>query len=410
MTHIAITNNTGYRNRGCAALVTSLIAGLQKNFNCPTLSLHTNDPFYDRWNLPDVKTYISYPTLISNHSASLLVNKGLYKLCHASEFIFPSTLMSLNKNIFRDISAADLILPTGGDVFTSDYKNLRKHLYPFLHTRKQNICMIGHTIGPFTKADELYFKKCISRAKVITCRDLESYEYLNSLNIDIPTYHTADLAFTLEATNIHIAEKHLASHYGLNLDKTNLISISVSQGISRYSGSSENSYLSTMLKTVNVLTSRGYTILLIPHVIERNPNNNDVIACKYILENCEEPSLCRVLSLEYTAQDYKAFIGLSKLLVGARTHAIIAALSQSIPAVCIAYSRKGMGIMADCIGSDMAKQLTIPIAMLNEENIIGAIDCALTNAPIKFLEPTLKQRANQNFEILKAISQELRLD
>ena len=54
---------------------------------------------------------------------------------------------------------------------------------------------------------------------------------------------------------------------------------------------------------------------------------------------------------EYNQHEIKYVIGKCDFLIGARMHACIAAVSQCVPAVCVAYSDKFIGVMG-AIGVD----------------------------------------------------------
>jgi polysaccharide pyruvyl transferase WcaK-like protein len=88
-------------------------------------------------------------------------------------------------------------------------------------------------------------------------------------------------------------------------------------------------------------------VLLVPHVlspsraIEDDPN-----ACRQLYDKLSDkyPSRIFLTQGEYNHNDIKYIIGLCDFFIGSRMHACIAALSQSIPAVGIAYSKKFHGV------------------------------------------------------------------
>lgn len=399
---IAITNNTGLRNRGCEALVVSLIDGIERCFDTKIeFDLHSNDPTYDRWRLSNrVKIFPSYLTLTPNHFKSLTLNKVIYNFLGIAERFLPNSISNYSTQQLQSLYAADLVLPTGGDIITSDYGNLRKHLSSIVSLEKRKAALIAHTIGPFTKNDENYFKRAVDNLFLITVRETESFEYLKSLNLDVPLHLTADVAFNLKPASAEWAESILRNRFGIDVTQSKLVGLSVSEGVIRYSKLERARYFDELNEFVKRLNTDGYTVLLIPHVMERNPNNNDLIACEELHCSLSDSRMCRVMSGEFTAAQFKGIIGLTDCLLGARTHATIASMSQGIPTVSIAYSRKAYGIMSDVFGTAMGGELTVSAADISADKLESCFKYALSLG--KFTENALKMKAlaNKNFDLL----------
>ncbi len=76
---------------------------------------------------------------------------------------------------------------------------------------------------------------------------------------------------------------------------------------------------------------------------------------------------------DYNQHEIKYVIGKCDLLIGARMHACIAAVSQCIPAVCVAYSDKFTGVMA-AIGVD---SIVADARKLDEREMLKFIENSL---------------------------------
>src|SRR3546814_17723345 len=100
-------------------------------------------------------------------------------------------------------------------------------------------------------------------------------------------------------------------------------------------------------------------------------------------------------------RSYKGIIGLCEALVGARTHATIASMSQGLPTVSVAYSRKAWGIMRDYYGEKLGQALTVDVADLDRERLREAFDKALGNGRTPHLAAEMKRRAMLNFKRVK---------
>jgi colanic acid/amylovoran biosynthesis protein len=399
---VAITNSTGLRNRGVEALVVSLIQGLKRNLpGTIELDVHTNDPSYDKWRLEGVATVRpSYLTLTPNHPRSSTLNRVAYSGMRVLERLIPQRLAGFPIRQLNALHEAELVLPTGGDIITSDYANLRKHLSSIVGLDKKKAALIGHTIGPFTKADEAYFRKSLQNLFLITVRESESFEYLKSLNLDIPLHLTADVAFGLTPAPAEVCRRFLLTRYGIDTATTKLVSLSVSEGVIRYSKLERSKYFQELTEFVNRLNARGYLVILIPHVTERNPNNNDLIACEELHSKLMDARMCRIISGEYSAAQLKGIIGLSECLLGARTHATIAAMSQGFPTVSVAYSRKAYGIMSDVFGPELGANLTIAATDLSADALESGFERAMASGEFSEAATRMKQKAELNYTLL----------
>lgn len=394
---IALTNLTGARNRGVEALAASTMHGIQQLFGESTIAwrLHTNDPLYDAWRYRSfkAKTFFSYLTNTPEHTRLKWFNNLLYSTLSLTEKTLPKRLKMLCSQ--QDVRKADLTICSGGDIFTSDYNNLKKHLaYPII-SRKTYLC--SHTIGPFMNSDERYFLKCAGNIDAISVRETISYDYLHSiLPKDIRLELVADVAFSLPLDQA-LGKKILHDH--LHLEEQ-FVAISISKGLARYSNISETAYMDVFVQFCDQLIEAGYHILLVPHVTERNPNNNDLIISRELIDRVSAPEKCRILSFEYSASEIKSVISHAKALVGARTHATIASMSQCIPTVSIAYSRKAYGIVKDVYG-DSYDKVIVDAKEISAARLSDAFSAAMANTINAKTVESIKQLSLKNFSIAK---------
>ena len=396
--YISITNVTGGRNRGVEALVYSTMFGIEELIGTNSINwhLHTNDPLYDDWRYSDkhVTTHFSYLTNTSEHFKSKLINKAFYQALSLGERFIPKRY-DLAKSQTA-LKASDLVICSGGDIFTSDYNNLRKHLSYPLVSKKSYLC--SHTIGPFKKEDEIYFKKCIDNISAISVREKISYEYVKNLvGNETRVECVADVAFSLPSNEI-LGKKILQHH--LVLEDEKFVAVSVSKGVIRYSGLDESSYIKEFSKFLDYLTNEGYIVILIPHVCERNPNNNDLMICRTVLDSMKHPKKARIMAYEYSAVEFKSVIRHASALIGARTHATIASMSQLVPTVSIAYSRKAYGIVEEVYG-DSFQDVIVDAQDVSCSRLITSFNKALSINIESNRVANLKQLSKKNFSIAK---------
>jgi polysaccharide pyruvyl transferase WcaK-like protein len=89
-------------------------------------------------------------------------------------------------------------------------------------------------------------------------------------------------------------------------------------------------------------------VLLVPHVYgEVHGSESDTVASRQVylkLQGRYGPQL-RFIQARYSEGEVKSLIGRCNFFIGSRMHACIAAVSQGVPAVPIAYSNKFVGVM-----------------------------------------------------------------
>jgi polysaccharide pyruvyl transferase WcaK-like protein len=109
------------------------------------------------------------------------------------------------------------------------------------------------------------------------------------------------------------------------------------------------------------MQQEGAAVLLVPHVVSarkgdapprksiaktRYREQSDSIACERLYERVarKHPGRIFIVRGRYNHNETKYIIGLCDFFIGSRMHACIAALSQGIPAVGVAYSGKFHGV------------------------------------------------------------------
>jgi hypothetical protein len=104
----------------------------------------------------------------------------------------------------------------------------------------------------------------------------------------------------------------------------------------------------------------GARLLLVPHVISRTPpladlsqlnlyrDVSDSVACRVVMKMLQPRYGQSVgcLGWPYDAGQTKHFAGQCDFFIGARMHACIGAISQCVPTVTLAYSKKALGVLS----------------------------------------------------------------
>lgn len=396
-----ITNMTGARNGGCEALVASIILGLQRQFPPSSLSLklESADCDYDRLTFgPAFEDYLSSDPLPKPRWTP-----SRQRAFYSAIARFLKVRDSRRWPATRAMLRADLLIATGGDVFTSDYGGFSRHAR--ILNVGTPVALLAQTIGPFNAEDSKRFGTSLENIRLCTVRESESYDYLTSAFPQLEVEQTADVAFLLPRTDMETVFRIMKDEHHFEVQGRRLVGLSVSTGILSYrAGLSPDHYTRELAAFVDDVNRSGASVVLIPHVKERAVKNNDVYACQNVLRAVKRPKDNLLLSLPtLTASDYKGVIGQCEALVGARTHATIASMSQGLPTVSIAYSRKAWGIMKDYYGPKIGAELTLDVSALKADTLSQALANAVANGNTPDTAQEMKMRALRNFERLGAV-------
>ena len=253
----------------------------------------------------------------------------------------------------------------GGDSF-SDIYGLKKLAFGSLPAivallLNKKLVLLPQTYGPYKS----YLSKriaglVIKRSTHILSRDKESLEILGTVlgrKINNKVVHFCpDVAFILDS--IRPKQPHIHPAIKQNLDAL-LIGFNVN-GLLYHGGYTRNNmfglkfdYRLFVHKLISRLMEKTKAhILLIPHTFGIPGNiNSDPDACHYTMESLKDRYKDRLhmVTKKYDQHEIKGIIGFCDFFIGSRMHACIAAMSQRIPTVGVAYSKKFRGVF-DSIG------------------------------------------------------------
>lgn len=255
-----------------------------------------------------------------------------------------------------EIDAADLCVAlAGGDSF-SDIYGFRRFLYVCLPQvlvllRKKRLVLLPQTIGPFESVAARWLAGWITRrAERVHARDKASAKLADELlqGTGRKAGFTRDMAFALRPAEPRGGFPELA---GRGPDARPLVGLNVSGLLLRggYTGANmfglRGDYAELMMAIATMFRGERFDaeLLLISHVT--GAGESDVEACRRIGEGLAERGVrARVADGGYDHREVKGLIGHCDFFLGSRMHACIAALSQGVPAVGLAYSRKFAGV------------------------------------------------------------------
>jgi polysaccharide pyruvyl transferase WcaK-like protein len=282
----------------------------------------------------------------------------------------------------RKVAEADIALAiSGGDSF-SDIYGMRRLLYVSLPqflvlALSKPLVLLPQTYGPFeSRRSRILAGAILKRASRIFARDRTSLDVaLGMLSTSATTAEFSfDMGFALEP--LPPPPSMLGPIASLDPARP-IVGLNVS-GLLYMGGYSQDNMFGLKIPYAQLLTEivrslvSGFDcqFLLIPHVFGDSPEN-DVSACRRFRGELSEDLRARVVLMDgvWDQSQIKYVIGKCHFFIGSRMHACIAALSQSVPAVGLAYSMKFEGVFRS-VG---VPQLVLDLARTSQGEVLAQI-------------------------------------
>ncbi len=268
-------------------------------------------------------------------------------------------LWSKNPWLREVLSASAHFSLAGGDSF-SDIYGLRRFLYVSLPQllvllMHRPLVLLPQTYGPFGSLPSRFVARWIlRRACRVFSRDEEGVEIIRKLvgTRGPSVTFVPDLGFCMEPGSLDasIREELGALHKSGSLVGLNISSLLWMGG---YTGDNmfglKESYPALTRSLVEYLVKElGVRVLFVPHVCGgAHSQEDETRICRSLLAEMEPRFGERIVYLDYALdhRQMKSMIGQCDIFIGSRMHACIAAVSQGVPAACLAYSAKFEGAM-----------------------------------------------------------------
>lgn len=354
----------GTDNMGVGALASGAISILSKRYpdaeirfldygHQPTVSIVYVDG--KRLQVSLVNLRFSWKIFLWNNVVYLLVLSGLNRLFDER---FSQRMTQKNQwiNAIRDADLA--VAVSGGDSF-SDIYGLGRFFYVYLPqllvvSLGTKLVLLPQTIGPFrTGLARRLAKQLMRRAQRVYSRDRAGVRDAQSMlgSERERARFCYDLGFILEPRR---PQRHddLDDLVSLKRGGHVLVGLNVS-GLLLMGGYDRSNafdlkvdYRSLIEKMIEFLVRvKDADVVLIPHVFGEQAESDAMASASIHAELKDRyPGRLTCIRGRYDQNEIKYLIGQCDFFVGARMHACIAALSQAIPAIGIAYSQKFLGV------------------------------------------------------------------
>lgn len=247
MPSIVLTAINTLRNRGVEALALSILEGVRAEFGPEAqITLLTRDVEGAQESLSH--RGITDVTILPDSAYAPKVEAGtLDKLKFKAKRALRMQVLKKLTPAEQALAAADLVLVSGGDVFSSDYGIMERYLrqYDQPIANGTPVYFLAQSIGPFTNPAEKASFTEIAKKSWFTVRETISEKYLTE-DLGIPAERvklSADPAFLLTVPDAVQAE--MMAEYGL--EPGSYATAAVSRGISEFKGLSHEEHLEAWL-------------------------------------------------------------------------------------------------------------------------------------------------------------------
>lgn len=375
----------GSKNRGCEAIVRSAAHLLKDSGEIASLSLSSREPETDKI-IPDLDVvHFDQRMAVDKFSLQGLRNAVNVKLFNDDSLAY----RIMHESIIKLIPEYDVFLSIGGDNYCYGEQPGIYEIDRQIKKAGKKLVLWGASIG----------EEDLSEAKI---NDLKSFDLLlvretiteqNLKKAGIPNVKlVADGAFLMEKSELPLPP-------GWQEGKT--VGFNFSPLVLKKNPESKKAAFALIQ---HILDTTDLTVCFVPHVII--PGNDDYQILQEFEQNFKDSGRTILLPNNLNATEYKGYIARMKFFIGARTHATIAAYSNSVPTMVLGYSVKSKGIAKDIFGTEKLvldlSEISDPAKLIAGFEEMKSEEHELRNI-LSDKIPELKQRARKAKEYLLAL-------
>lgn len=325
----------GVYNYGCEAIVRGTAASVRAAWPGARVVYASPRPADDRMRLRGVDLEV-VPRPLQRYSTRNIVRT----LCRVAGIEHYPCVDSLA--LLKGVST---VLSIGGDIYTLKEDGGFDPTVPAFGDaavkRGATYILWGASVGPFEAnvRARRYFRQHLARVSLIAAREPRSMSYLGSLGITHNVRGCPDPAFSVAPELCKgDAPRRRQPTIAINLSPLSL----------GFAGVSEQRACSEQAQAIEeVLEEFGASVVLVPHVVCDSESTDDDLRYLRNVRNAIRPDLRRRVDL---LDSDPGFIGAKQVLVcadlviAARMHCAINAISAHVPTVFLAYSQKAFGM------------------------------------------------------------------
>lgn len=327
---INIYANGSAGNHGCEALTRSLYKILSPVGKIKFYSLNREEDYH--YGLGDLTAIDSLIPKV-HHS---WLKYQVYRIKQHFNYSDARHFKLLYEEFVKRVNPEEVYLSAGGDNYSYGNNTWLECLNEGINNRGGRTALIGCSILEQIKDKRMIAD--LSRYHTIIARESISFEALMNAGVRSNIMLCPDPAFQLDCSFLSLPNGFQEKNtVGINVSPM-VIGRELSNGI----------LLSNYIELVKyILATTDMQIALIPHVVWSHTDDRKPLLSLY--EMFRETNRV-VMIKDHNAEELKGFIARCRFMVAARTHASIAAYSQSVPTLVVGYSVKSKGIAKDIFG------------------------------------------------------------
>ena len=277
----------------------------------------------------------------------------------------------------RDAKNYDCILVLGGDDYAETYDDKKyalkmlKQLNNF--NKKTKLIMIGQTIGPYTGKRKKYAKKLFKNINLYTRDDVSSKYIKEELNAQPKI--SRDLAWVdLKLQSKFEKEyKEVLKQYDLVGEEYIVI---VGTGLAKWYCNNEENFYNSFIKIIENIKKKypKKKIVWLSHVTTAKPELSDNTMLEQLNERYNKYIDNNLITIKKSILPVEAriILGHAHFTLTCRMHAAVSSYQMGKPAICLSYSPKYRGVIAN--GLDMEEMvIEAKNDELWEQDIVGNV-------------------------------------
>jgi polysaccharide pyruvyl transferase WcaK-like protein len=228
------------------------------------------------------------------------------------------------------------------------------------------VVMFPNSVGPFrTFMGRMISRLALNACNIILVREPNSYRIVESLGIDTPKVLTFDTTWTFKSSNSSQVKVNRRPCIGVSLGFYAKVfsDVEIRKQAAVYAEAFDE-----------VIRRFGCYIVLMPHYIS-GFRYDDLEISKMVMGKMKSKDNVEIVEVE-TADEFKSFLGEMDMVISAKMHPAVLALSEGVPTLCIAYDHKQTGLfdrldMCECV---------LPIYEFSKEKLLSRISYVWNNS------------------------------
>jgi polysaccharide pyruvyl transferase CsaB len=242
----------------------------------------------------------------------------------------------------HEIGQLDLLILGGGGILFDAEVGIYLREVLLAHEAKVPVFVYAISAGPLDTAESrAAVKNALDLAAVITVRDRQSQQLLESIGVRQEIHVTADPALLLEPQP---PAEELLARERIERNQKWLIGVSVREPGVAAPDLDPDHYHALLANAVDFLVERFDADLLF---VPMESRMLDLQHSHAVMSKMASPHRARVLKERYTSDELLSLMGIFDFAVGMRLHFLIFAALQRVPFVALPYGGKVDGFLKD---------------------------------------------------------------